>query len=505
MLKPFRSLDRVKVDNPCEADWEQMIGNDEVRFCEHCNLSVNNLSAMTRAKARRLVERSEGRICVRYVTRPNSGPGRKQPAPLYRISRRVSRFAAGAFTASLSLATAAAQTRSLSDIASPVQVTQPKADLAGAGRTGLSGRVTDPNGSLIPGATVTLVSDADHVSFSVTTGAEGIYSFSFLNPGSYTLAAEGNGFAKTELTNLVVKPEELNSVNLSLEIPTLTVQVEIGAPELQQTVVLGGAMVMLSPEEPLVKAAAENDLPMVKQLVFASHNVNKLDPNTDMTALDHAVENSNFEIVRTLLAAGANVRTRNERKRTALMYIGSDATPALVRELLAAGARVNERDEDGETVLMKSAAASNLAAVRLLIAAGAKIDSKSDEGKTVLMFASGIEDGAAAKYLIELGADVRAQNDEGETALLIAAEDGSAEIVKALIEAGADVNAKDNNGYTALINAAAAGNLESVKLLLSAGADPAALDHNRQTALGLALKYEKPEVVKFLQSIGAPE
>jgi len=508
MPNQIRYLDRIKVESPCDADWEAMIGNDTVRFCEHCNLEVNNLSEMTRAKAMRLVARANGRLCVRYVTHPDGRVRTKrEPEKLYRISRRLSRLAAGAFTATLSLASASAQTRSAREISSLPQITQPSADKISAGEVmaSLSGTVTDPDGAFVKGATVTIVNSAEHTLFSTITGEAGAYSFSFLTPGVYTISAEGGGLLQKEVQNLNLKARDTQSQDFRLDLPMILAEVEIVSPLTEHSESMGGAMVMVAPEEPLVKAAAENDLAMVRQLVFSSPNINIQDEHTDMTALDHAVENGNFEITQTLLAAGANVRTRNGRKRTALMYLGLNAAPALVRELLAAGAKVNDRDEAGETALMNAASVSSVAVVSVLTEAGAKIDVQDGEGKTALMFAVGNDDPQVAKLLIDLGADVNTRSDNGETALVSAAEDGTAATLKALIDAGANVNAKDDRGYTALINAAAAGNLESVKLLLNAGADATARDEEQQTALGLARKYEKAEVAEFLKSIGAPE
>src|ERR1700704_5599742 len=59
-------LDNIIIPSPCTADWNSMTGNDQVRFCEHCNLDVRNLSLMTRNQAERIVARSNGRLCVRY-------------------------------------------------------------------------------------------------------------------------------------------------------------------------------------------------------------------------------------------------------------------------------------------------------------------------------------------------------------------------------------------------------------------------------------------------------
>src|SRR5258705_7748685 len=62
-------LDNVRVAAPCNADWEQMIGNERARFCGQCSLNVYNLSSMTRAEAEQLIASNEGRLCVRFYRR----------------------------------------------------------------------------------------------------------------------------------------------------------------------------------------------------------------------------------------------------------------------------------------------------------------------------------------------------------------------------------------------------------------------------------------------------
>src|SRR5688500_11879240 len=151
MRKPTRSLDLIKIDSPCQADWDSMIGNDQVRFCQHCNLHVRDLSAMTRPEARRLVARSQGRLCVRYVVNPDGSPKiDRVPLKLHRIGRRASRIAAGAFSATLGLSAAAAQTR---PAAGPLPLSE-STHVAGAVSpketgTSLFGIVTDSNGAVV--------------------------------------------------------------------------------------------------------------------------------------------------------------------------------------------------------------------------------------------------------------------------------------------------------------------------------------------------------------------
>jgi hypothetical protein len=63
-------LDRIRVASPCNASWDQMTGDDRVRFCGSCQKNVFNLSAMPREEAENLLrERSNGELCVRYFQR----------------------------------------------------------------------------------------------------------------------------------------------------------------------------------------------------------------------------------------------------------------------------------------------------------------------------------------------------------------------------------------------------------------------------------------------------
>ncbi len=94
-------LAHVTVAAPCPADWNQMQGNERVRFCGQCSLNVYNLSAMSQREAEMLLMRSEGRLCVRFYRR---GDGtiltNNCPVGLRALQRRV-RKVAGAVCASV--------------------------------------------------------------------------------------------------------------------------------------------------------------------------------------------------------------------------------------------------------------------------------------------------------------------------------------------------------------------------------------------------------------------
>lgn len=62
---------QIKVASPCKRDWAKMAGDEKVRACADCQMNVYNLSAMSEAEARQLVEAREGRVCVRFFMRPD--------------------------------------------------------------------------------------------------------------------------------------------------------------------------------------------------------------------------------------------------------------------------------------------------------------------------------------------------------------------------------------------------------------------------------------------------
>ena len=62
-------LENIRIASPCPANWDEMYGNDRMRFCGECKLNVYNLSGMLRKEAENLVANAEGRLCVRYFQR----------------------------------------------------------------------------------------------------------------------------------------------------------------------------------------------------------------------------------------------------------------------------------------------------------------------------------------------------------------------------------------------------------------------------------------------------
>ena len=99
---------------------------------------------------------------------------------------------------------------------------------------GITGTVTDPSGAVVPNASVTLKNDATGQTQTQTTNSSGVYRFSFLNPGTYTITTTAANFQKAS-SNVAISVGQTttNTVKLALTSASQTVTVTSEAPVLQ--------------------------------------------------------------------------------------------------------------------------------------------------------------------------------------------------------------------------------------------------------------------------------
>jgi hypothetical protein len=72
-------------------------------------------------------------------------------------------------------------------------------------RARVQGSVLDQQKGTLPGVTVTLRNDATGVATMRVTNEEGHYTFDFVDPGTYTVVAELQGFRTVEQKNVGVQ------------------------------------------------------------------------------------------------------------------------------------------------------------------------------------------------------------------------------------------------------------------------------------------------------------
>lgn len=290
---------------------------------------------------------------------------------------------------------------------------------------------------------------------------------------------------------------------------------------------------------PLYLAAVNGSAPMIERLLKAGADANEVSDEGE-TALMTAARTGNVGAAKVLLDHGAKVDAKETwQGQTALHWAVAQKHPDMVKELIARGADVNARSATkiwerqntaeprekwmplgAQTPLMFAAREGCAECVPILAAAGAQVDAKDiDDELTPLIMAliNGHYDAAGA--LIDAGADVNLSDKLGRTPLYAAVDDhtmpvsarpspkevdetmSSLDIIKLLLAKGAEVNLQLKNGLpfrtkldrgtngmlgagtTPLIRAAKAADPVAMKLLLEKGADVKLATRNGVTAL----------------------
>jgi Carboxypeptidase regulatory-like domain len=96
-------------------------------------------------------------------------------------------------------------------------------------RGAITGRITDPQGGRLPGATVTVTHLATNVATTTTTDGDGGYSFSYLAPGTYKVTAELSGFKKAAREGVEVRIGDRLELALGLEVGSFEETVSVAA------------------------------------------------------------------------------------------------------------------------------------------------------------------------------------------------------------------------------------------------------------------------------------
>jgi ankyrin repeat protein len=191
----------------------------------------------------------------------------------------------------------------------------------------------------------------------------------------------------------------------------------------------------------LHEAVEEEDIEAVKQHLADGADVNAKNPNGE-TPLDLAIGYKQTEIADLIRKHGGK-----SGAEYSIHVAASLGNIEAVKQHLATGTNVKLKNAKGATPLLYAAIGGHKEIAELLIEKSADVNVKDGDGGTPLHHATNKE---IAELLIDKVADVNAKNWEGLTPLHYAAFTGRKEIAELLIAAGADVNVKDDNGNTPL-------------------------------------------------------
>ena len=227
---------------------------------------------------------------------------------------------------------------------------------------------------------------------------------------------------------------------------------------------------------------------------------------------------SQLNIIRFLLKAGADVNAKDNAGNTPLLYAaqtGRGGEP--LRLFVENGADVNANNFKGLTVLMQAVQYQATDIVEFLLNKGAAIEPQDHDGKTALMWSAYKSSPGAGtlRLLLDRGAVIQEHDHFGMTPLMWAANssggDRRIEKVNILLERGAKLNEINLAGKTPLILAVLRGDHGLVLRMLEMGADPNVLDKKNRSALSYAqelykkhnhfISYEK--MIEYLLQYGA--
>ncbi|MDQ3088339.1 MAG: carboxypeptidase regulatory-like domain-containing protein, partial [Acidobacteriota bacterium] len=105
---------------------------------------------------------------------------------------------------------------------------------AQAGSGGITGVVADSTGAIVPNATVKLVNVNTGLENTITASEDGIYTFTSLPPGNYTVAVTSGSFAEQKL-NVEVQVGRTTNANFTLGAGDVSATVEVTAEGIQTT------------------------------------------------------------------------------------------------------------------------------------------------------------------------------------------------------------------------------------------------------------------------------
>jgi uncharacterized protein len=184
----------------------------------------------------------------------------------------------------------------------------------------------------------------------------------------------------------------------------------------------------------LYGAAFLGSVRIARFLLWLYPDVEARENTGQSTSLMAAATQGHIEVVRYLLARGADVNACNEFGVTALMRSAEKSNMELTKLLLNSGAEVNARTKFGETAFMEAAKAGQNDMMQLLLDHGADMFALMRSSMDALIWSAGLGKMHTVEYLIQHGMSVAGKR--GQTALMLAKKNKHSQIVTLLRQAG---------------------------------------------------------------------
>jgi hypothetical protein len=94
---------------------------------------------------------------------------------------------------------------------------------------GIRGKITDPQGAVLPNAAITVTNVGTNQTMNVTANEDGVYVVNNLQPGTYTIVVAVSGFAGFTQERVIVEVGQTTTVDVPLGVAGTSAQVEVTA------------------------------------------------------------------------------------------------------------------------------------------------------------------------------------------------------------------------------------------------------------------------------------
>lgn len=223
MGKRISLIDNIKIAAPCSANWQEMSGDDNMRFCQQCQLNVYNISNLTEKQIEELFIAKEGKLCVRlYRRKDGTVLVTDCPTGLKLLRQRTNKIAKAIFSSCLTLLMTFfieqnIYAKNLIKIDTSVNKVEANKISDEQHSATIYGVVADETNAVIAGTKVIVINEENNDEIAIMTDEAGNYKFDSLKPGKYRLKAETAGFQTVVKNHVDLTLNQKLELNLNMK------------------------------------------------------------------------------------------------------------------------------------------------------------------------------------------------------------------------------------------------------------------------------------------------